>query len=162
MHIAFQRSDVPPADEGALRRFERRHEVALPDDYRRFLSVQNGGRPVEDLVLDTATSRSIGGVLPSDFLSIDAPGPDDLGWALEMRAYGIDWVASDLLPIASTPNGDFICLSLAADGGAVYYWNHELGPHGGTAAPGSLTRIADTFAAFTAGLRPADEVEWAN
>jgi cell wall assembly regulator SMI1 len=157
--IEFEPSDAEPLTESELESVERELDVELPRDYRRFLLEQNGGRTVDDWVLDTPIAHSIGGVLPCDFYSVARSGQYDMSWMLD--SYGLHWLAAGVLPIAEDPGGNVICLSLRGDEyGSVYFWDHELGAHeGDLPSPQGLTVVAESFEAFVSGLRLADEVE---
>jgi hypothetical protein len=157
--IEFEPSDVEPLSESELDSVERELGVQFPHAYRTFLLEQNGGRPVDDWVLDTPVSHSIGGVLPSDFFSVARSGLYDMSSMLD--SYGLDWLAAGLLPVAEDGGGNLICLSVRGDDeGTVYFWDHELGPHeAGLPSPRSLTAVSENFEAFVGNLRRADEVE---
>jgi hypothetical protein len=157
--IEFEASVVEPVTESELDGIERELGVEFPRDYRRFLLEQNGGRPVDDWVIDTPISHAIGGAAPSDFFSVGRAGEYDMSSVLD--SYGLDWLAAGLLPVAEDGSGNLICLSVRGDDyGAVYFWDHELGPHeAGLPSPQSLTAVGQSFQAFVNDLRLADEVD---
>jgi cell wall assembly regulator SMI1 len=156
--IDFEPSDVEPLTESELASVERELGVEFPRDYRRFLLEQNGGRPVDDWMLDTPLSHSLGGVEPCDFFSLGRSGEYDMSWMLD--SYGVDWLAAGLLPVAEDGGGNVICLSLRGDDyGAVYFWDHERGAHEDVPSRQSLTVVSESFEAFVNGLRLAEEVD---
>jgi hypothetical protein len=91
----------------------------LPEEYRRFLLSHNGGQPV-----------------PATFRVSDGNETEAVGWlfALQVNEEGLvsiaqtyaDYLPDDLLPVASDPFGNMICLAVSGSNlGRVYFWDHE-------------------------------------
>ena len=136
----------PSEDEVAA--FESRLGAALPSEYREFLLECNGGRPVDDLCVETPAAEALGGIVVDHFYSL-GKGEDDV--------YDLDWnrrmegPPSAFLPIADDPAGNLLALALVgADAGSVYFWDHETD---------ELTRVATSFSALLDELTAcADEL----
>lgn len=113
----------PPLDEKKIAAAEKKMGIKLPEDYRQFLLKNNGGRP------DPA-NFPIRGLENNPFGGIHFFG----GIGDNIESVNIDWsykifrgrIPKNLLPIASDPMGNLICLSLGVeDQGTVYYWDHD-------------------------------------
>ncbi len=102
--------------------FEQKYGLALPQDYKAFLLRRNGGRPEKRrfTVLNAAISSHAMYYLP-----LDAAVERNLErFFVELNRGGI--IPGDLLPIAATPRGSFVCLALTgANQGCVYFWDRD-------------------------------------
>ena len=119
------RPPVPPADLEAAERHLAELGHTIPPSYRRFLTEQDGGRPVKDCFSfeqDNEPQED----LVAEFLGVARP---EVPTATNLvRTVGIlgDRVPAGVLPIADDPCGNLICLD-GRDGrdGPVYFWDHE-------------------------------------
>ena len=152
MAVAFD-EPAPPASAEAIEHVERRLDVVLPEDYKRFLRRQNGG------YLEPNAHEQGGGVSVRYLYGAGPTGDEHLDDLESVaRLYSPEGEADDelapgFLPIGEDDGGNLICLKVAGeDYGAVYFWEHEVLPEGDAYA-----RIADSFEAFFDGLRPAGE-----
>lgn len=135
-----------PTDEAAIAAFEASRGFPLPSDYREFLLTTNGGKP-EPGAFQLAL-RS-GPYTDSVVHWFHALGHDLESTADEMARR----VPPELLPIASDPGGNLVCLGVAGDArGKVYFWDHEHEryPTGWS----NVDLVADSFNAFLRGLTP--------
>ncbi|GIX05004.1 MAG: hypothetical protein KatS3mg114_0873 [Planctomycetaceae bacterium] len=131
--------------------FERELGTTLPDEYRVFLLRHNGGVPDRE-TFDVPGED--GGERPFHcfFALHDGPWDDSTaegsqGFPLQaaFADYRVDGGPADVLPIGKDWSGSYVCVGLAgADRGRVLYWDHDME---------QLVPLADTLAAFLAGLR---------
>jgi cell wall assembly regulator SMI1 len=108
-----------PISANEISEFEKHYDVNLPEDYKRFLLRNNGGRPVPDFftVWDDGDGVSV-----SWFCSVKY-GDDRLDLTLDMLWLAEQVVPRTLLPVANDPGGDLICISLdEKEYGKVYMW----------------------------------------
>jgi hypothetical protein len=146
------RQPGPSISDQDLAALERELGVRLPDDYREFMLVHNGGRPE-----------------PADFPIPGEPVPDswstlqfflslngqeyytDLGWHLDMFR---DRVPAELLPIAYDPGGNLVCLGIRGEHrGTVFFWDHELEAEEDKEPDyRNLSFVAESFTAFLQSL----------
>jgi cell wall assembly regulator SMI1 len=128
---------VPPT-AARLADFERTLPAALPDDYRAFLRVHNGGRPEPSgFAIPGLGDRS--GI--ARFLALDGAPWDDLEAHLRMYSGRIPrgW-----LPVAYDDCGNLLLMPLAGPArGRLFFWDHEA-EGDGTAAP--TWEVAESFA----------------
>ncbi|KZL15445.1 SMI1 / KNR4 family protein [Pseudovibrio axinellae] len=112
-------------DEAGLATLEKKLGLALPADYRSFLSQQNGGRPVPECFSFLDDDGPYSDSLVDWFLSVGTDDPSDLLDYCSMYVED-ERVPSHMLPIAHDPFGNLILLSLSGDdAGAIYFWDHE-------------------------------------
>ncbi|KAA5539775.1 WGR domain-containing protein [Roseiconus nitratireducens] len=109
------------ATESAIRRLEKQLGTKLPDDYRRFLIVQNGGRPEPGFIripgvsyIDNVDAGFLYGLYP------DARPGESLSWGIEVNGAVLP---KGHLPIAY--GSDIFTLALGKHYGCIYFWNHE-------------------------------------
>ena len=149
---------APPAPADRLAELEAALGGPLPDDYRQFLEMCNGGfvggalwyeGPTPTGTSADAGVHHIGGFRQETFFS--------LAWAQNCYAGRIPDV---LLWIMDDPFGNAICLGLRGPHrGRIYFWDHEREPdprcwNGQVETAGNLTLIANSFTEFVAGLKP--------
>jgi hypothetical protein len=97
--------------------FERSYGVDLPDAYREFLALRNGGRPERDLVAVPGCSANPVARIHF-FFGIGYPLECyDILWNIDV--YG-DRIPKGHIPIATTEGSDMICLSPSEE---VVYWD---------------------------------------
>lgn len=140
-------STEPALGANQLNDVESRLGLKLPPSYRAFLLRHNGGQPT-----------------PDKFVPEDHASPEVLAWfmAVNDRDDGLVALARsyrphlhrDLLPIASDPFGNLICLGVQGDHtGQVFFWLHEGGLPPQTPLPNEDCRcVAASFNAFMASF----------
>lgn len=136
-------------DEARLEAFERTIGSALPENYRAWLRIHNGG-----------------GFIPAHFRISPAEGDstvhhvhglhDGPGYTRldSVRNCYQGRMPAALLPVADDVCGNALCLGLSGPArGRVYFWNHEReAATGGADFWGNVTEIAPSWPAFLAGL----------
>jgi len=143
----------PPVGEADMAAFERQLDIALPDDYRRFLLEVNGGDPAD---ANTRFSHYI----INHLLSL--ADKDDDSNDLEARNRWVRRVLphSDLLMIGNTDGGMILLAVRGSHRGEV--WNLDtVDPRPDGSNPRVLwhdqrdmTKLADSFEEFVRMLKP--------
>jgi hypothetical protein len=128
--------DHRPATEQDIIHFQMALGAVLPDDYREFLLKYNGGYP------EPSGFRGGKEVLNSLF------GFCQKHHCLLCNFYIHRTILPQaIIPIADDPFGNLVCLGVAAaDGGRVFFWDHEYGDSSG------LSHVADSFTNFLDSL----------
>jgi cell wall assembly regulator SMI1 len=142
--------DQPPAEEGRVSVLEAKLGRRLPDEYREFLLLYNGGRPVPSAFQFAANKGSDTDSLVNWFLSLHDGEVSNLEKVARLMNGRIP---SETLPIARDPFGNLILLGLHGDvRGKIYFWDHEREPDD---QPdwSNIDLIADDFDRFMRGLR---------
>jgi hypothetical protein len=121
----------------------------LPPSYKAFLAESDGGVPVRDRFSFQQDDRTQDDAVQTFFGVAPVPSP---GLNL-LRTIGIlgERVPAGVLPIATDPLGNFICLD-ARDGhdGPVLFWDHEY--EGDPPDEANLYEIAPDLPAFLDSL----------
>lgn len=134
--------------EGDIASFEDTIGRVLPERYKAFLLLYNGGLPAPDSFPIEGMSGNPYGII-QEFLGIDCPiDSSNLAWNYEILKGRIP---DDLIAIACTPSGDVICISISGERiGSVLLWDcyHEHSPP----TNANVYRIAQTFDEFINGL----------
>ncbi|MCE3200953.1 SMI1/KNR4 family protein [Paenibacillus sonchi] len=111
-----------PLSMEQIEKFESKHGISLPDQYKGFLQEFNGGRPV-----------------PKMFKISDEQGPDivrlffgigDMYGNLDenIKIYE-DRLPIGFVPIGNDPGGNVICIGTDEEfAGKIYFWDHEEEP----------------------------------
>ena len=134
-----------PVGVNDMEGFESRIGMALPHDYREFLSEYNGGVP-ETNEFDIPGLNSGSGV--NAFLSHEEIENE--------KKLLSDRFPPNAWPIAHTEGGNYVCLVLGERSG-IYFWDHELEAEEGQPATwDNMFRLADSFSEFLLSLRPFD------
>ena len=139
--------------EDVIAEFEKEFNIMLPQDYRKFMLKNNGGKPVpvdrwNFSFIENGTDTMTDSIVSffEKFYSEKTTKDDDLkeGYAALLRT---EQIPANLLPIADDPFGNIIFLSAAGeDYGKVYFGNTELEvPETGYIV---MSPIADTFTEF--------------
>ncbi len=155
---------LPPAPEEQILELEGDLGVMLPEDYRRFLQLCNGGyvggalwffgRDSEGEEIEVGVHH-INGFREESYLS--------LVWSRECYQGEELRIPRELLPIMDDPFGNAICIGLTArHRGRVYFWDHEEEPDpdewdGALDTAGNITLVCESFSEFVAGLRQNEE-----
>ena len=122
----------PPTGEPGLLHAEASLGVSIPEGYRTFLQVTDGGRPIEGTF-----SPNVG---VTEFL-----GAREI---VTVRSRLRGRLPDIFLPIALAAGGNYICISVAGgQEGAIYFWDHQLEGDGAT------ERLAASFDDFVSQLR---------
>ncbi len=131
-----------PATNEQIQTAEVQYNVKLPEDYKRFLLLYNGGEPLNNVVrwqADGSHEETL-----ERFLSVDTAVPGNLN--VYMERY-LGRVPLELIPIAHDPGGNLFCM--AVDGpavGSIYFWNHDYEAEIGEAPTyKNLTLICNSF-----------------
>ena len=140
----------PQLSEFSVTALERKLDIKLPPDYRRFLMEYNGGDP-------TPGYFSIPGEIPGGSVRVvqnffgvkKLENASNLEWAFNTFRNDLP---NNIIPVASTGyEDDAVCISTSgADTGKVYFWNSQ-----GAGRLGSydeLHLLADTFQEFLDSL----------
>lgn len=117
----------------------------FPMEYKKFLLEHNGGTPERTEFEFTDTFGEPSDSLIHYFLAIyDEEGYDNL----ESECDNLDdRMLPNILPIASDPFGNLICISVeGGDKGKIYFWDHELETV--EASYENLSLIANSFSEF--------------
>lgn len=138
-----------------LKVLERYWELKLPDPYRDFLLLNNGGEP------EACHFKFKDGTGASDvrfFLGIYPDKDNDLLNHLKIYKKRLPL---NVFPIAYDSGGNLILISVKGpDRGKVYFWDHEMEVGEGEMPDYSnLTLIADTFSEFIENLKDESEIE---
>jgi SMI1-KNR4 cell-wall len=152
------RSANEPASEDAVRDAERQLEVALPVEYRLFLTTQaNGGKPEDNLF--RAEGEDPGASIRY-FFGVGLPEDADHDIDL-VRRYDFyrDRVPSWAVPVGEDGTGNLILISIREDDlGSVWFWDHELeAEEGEPATEENLTLLAGGFDEFLSRLEPLSD-----
>jgi cell wall assembly regulator SMI1 len=109
-----------------LEAIEKKLGIHLPDQYRSFLLVHNGGRPTPSIF---RYRNEAGPYTDSEvdwFLAIQSKDYNDFETYYDRYKIHRIRMPTELVPIADDPGGNVICI--VVDGpklGAVYFWDHE-------------------------------------
>ena len=137
------------ASKDLLVELESQIGATLPDDYRRFLEEENGGRPEPSGVV-FQTMRGTEDARVRYFLTVDRAEPLYTVFGFLKRFQGR--LPPKMVPIASDSLGNLFLLNLEVSGyGAVLFWDHELQSMQGTSSA-NLTTIAESFRTFVDSL----------
>ena len=159
-----------PLTEGRLQQLEANLKARLPEDYRAFLLLHNGGRPTLSRFTFAVDGEEQESALEWFFAVHDQPyeepedwGPDSgelpphFGQPLEavwedLRSERPD---SGVLPVGRDPSGNLVGIGYAGGrAGAVWWYDHEAE---------SFAWLAGSFTEFLGGLTklpPGDWVPW--
>jgi cell wall assembly regulator SMI1 len=108
--------------QDAIERFERQIGTTLPETYRSFLLRYNGGHPEPNMFPIQGFYADTHGLLEW-FFCIAKGDVYDLA---ENEQLYHNRVPPDLLPIATDPGGNLICLAIEGKNqGKIYFWHHE-------------------------------------
>jgi hypothetical protein len=115
-------NSLQPICETEIRQVEERLGIRLPHDYENFLLLHNGGQPDPQMFSiqgcgqdDHATASFFFGIGGDENIDLEA----------NRRIYQ-GRVPSDILPIASDPGGNLLCISVSGkNDGKLYFWTHE-------------------------------------
>jgi hypothetical protein len=122
MQIAQSVSDKH-ASEDDIRAIELKLNCRLPEDYRRFLTTANGGKPQERFFEITAGDRPSKETIRAFFAIGGTPKQYDIMYQISQFSGRYPEM---LLAIGCDSFGNLLLLDLGAkNNGAVYFWDHE-------------------------------------
>ena len=129
---------------------------SLPNDYRDFLKLYNGGIP-EKLFFSFKGTKEDSSLVDRLFGFIE----NEYRNIIEYHRSYKKRIPSNALPIGIDPGGNLILLSVSGpDYGKVYFWDHDWEVEDGQIPDYSnLTLIADSFEEFLNSLKSEDEIE---
>ncbi|HEY0016567.1 MAG TPA: SMI1/KNR4 family protein [Longimicrobium sp.] len=145
----------PPLPPEKIDAFEREIGHTLPEDYRRFLSICNGGYAGGRFWFEDAGVHHVGGLRAESSFSLRD----------SHRTYQVEerWIPRSLIWIMDDPFGNAICLGVAGiERGRVFFWNHEGIPDaaewdGEAVTADNIEMLAESFTDFVEGLEePGD------
>lgn len=143
----------PPIFEADLLSLEARLSITLPQEYRHFLLLHNGGKPLQDCFHFKGETGPYTDSSVDSFLAVHDGEHDNFEKQyLFCKSEGL--LANNLVPVADNPGGNRICLSISgSDANSVYFWDHEaIDEHDKNA---NLHLVADSFNEFLANLQEA-------
>ncbi|MDV2078215.1 SMI1/KNR4 family protein [Marinobacter xestospongiae] len=147
-------------DISDLNKLEKSLGLVLPDDYKNFLLVFNGGIPVESHVDFEANSLKLPGEEIKRFYGVGVNPTNDIEHKL--RTIG-GYIPEGFLYIANTHGGNFFLIStISYLYGHVFYKDHEIedfnehNPKNGN-LPESIIDIAPSFGDFLKMLYKHEE-----
>lgn len=118
--------------ESLIINFEKKFDVKLPDDYKRFMLENNGGESDDDFIFEfyddviKKNNRSVIRCFFRIYENKEEKVYDDLGQICE-NMWGNGIIDRKMLPIADDPGGNVICMSINnEDFGTIYFLNHEI------------------------------------
>ncbi len=118
-----QRITSGGASENAIQSLEKTLGCRLPEDYRRFLETENGGKPIERL-FEIAANNPPSKEAVRAFFGLDGT-PKQYDILHQMKQFSGRF-PDGLLAIASDSFGNLLLLDLGTKSkGAVYFWDHE-------------------------------------
>jgi cell wall assembly regulator SMI1 len=128
-----------------IQKLERNLKILLPEEYRNFLLEHNGGKPKPN-------------VFPLPENPIDSNAIVDWFFSItEDNIYSLEWyyktmknrIPSELLPIATDPGGNLICIQVSGSNiGRLYFWDHEQEPFTNPDDYSTLLMLANNFDEF--------------
>lgn len=127
-----------------LEQFEKDIGARLPEDYRSFLVLHNGGTPEKYLVCWPGSHEPA--EVWNDSLGLHN-GPTYS--RLDSVTEGLkEYLPKGIIPFASDPGGNLFCIGISGDySGKIYLWDHERAQE-----KESCSFLAGSFTEFVAGL----------
>jgi len=137
-----------------LAKVEAEIGFALPDQYRRFLLANSGGRIRPD-TFHFANGEP--GSTLSRFLKVGAGEDDPMNDLVIMARSWRDELPDDLVPIARDKGGNFVCIGVrGARLGKIHFWGRDGMPlPKDSTREGNIVAVADSFDEFLADLHDA-------
>jgi cell wall assembly regulator SMI1 len=120
--VTVTNSNEPVLQDNDIREVETKLGISLPSDYKEFLLAHNGGHPQPNAFTIPGSQPGTWEVLEW-FFGVHSGEYNNL--LQKARVYR-SRVPSELLPIATDPGGNLLCLSVSGPHiGKVYFWDHE-------------------------------------
>ena len=154
-HVSFTEAEPPIHDEDIVRA-ERILGCTLPEDYRRFLLKENGGRPsLEAFNIqwnDNPVGEGWGASLIHFFLSIhDGKYSNFINYNTVKFE---DRIPKDTVAIADDQGGNLLLIGVGeSNHGKIFFWvkDHEV-EEGETPDYSNIGNVAETFSDFLSSL----------
>ena len=135
---------------GDIEKLEEKLNKKLPDEYKKFLLLHNGGVPISNL---SAGNLELGYLVINELYGINAKkNYNDLYHTIDVYDGRIP---DDFIPIGGDPGGNVYCLGISGDYfGKVYFWDHEEEDDSDEKAdkhavlPNNMYFLADSFTSF--------------
>ena len=131
--------------EDELIAFEASKNIRLPMVYKTFITEFNGGRPsrthfsTQDKKVESHVAL---------FLPFDENSEESIASEFESITLA-GWLPKNFLPIAITPSGNRVVLSIEGkDSGSVYFWSWDEQDEDDKASYKFLRKICDDFGQF--------------
>jgi hypothetical protein len=136
-----------------ITQLETRLGIRLPHDYKNFLLSHNGGRTEPWMMFNIHGNKRDSHAIVGFFFSIG--GDSNIDLEANVHAYS-DRVPGNILPIASDPGGNLLCISVSGvDEGKLYFWTHEEECEDGEMPSyENLYFVADSFRELIASFSP--------
>ena len=143
-----------PITEAELATFEQELDLELPNDYRQFLLVHNGGVPTPDLYDFKMDSFIYEGCV-TRFLGLREG--ERYSFSRYLKTYQ-KRLPANLFPIALDLSVDLICVSTSGnDYGRVHFWDHNWEITDGKPDYSNVHFVANSFTEFLDMLYDDDE-----
>ncbi len=98
-----------------IEEFEKTYSAKLPIDFKKFVKINNGGRPYSDII-DTETTKER---VFKCLLSFNKEDKENIFSSYEI----LKKEDTSLIPFASDPSGNFFCIK----DNKIFLWLHENG-----------------------------------
>ena len=106
-------------DETSIARFETKHSISLPSEYKESLPLFNGGRPNLSCILTEDKKERVF----KAFLSFNETDKENIFAAQEWLK---SQIPSYLIAFANDPAGNYFCFDYSSpDNIKIVYWEHE-------------------------------------
>lgn len=147
-----------PTTDDALDALENRLGIKLVSQHRAWLLQHNGGRPSPSTFQQKRRSGAYSDGVVAWFLAVHNRPESNLEWRFCDFHKHAQRMPSDLMPIASDPFGNYICIAFAGPNhGKIYFWDyeHELQARDSKGEPTyqNCHLVADDFDTFIRDLR---------
>jgi hypothetical protein len=152
------RDSKTPLTEEVLRATEERLGIVLPEEYRSFLLIHNGGHPTPDVFKFGTHSGRYSDSCVAWFLAIyDGEYSNFETYFMRYKLHQ-QRLPSELVAIARDPGGNLVCIAVdGAQKGAIFFWDHEQECGDGDRPTFSnVYLIADSFSAFLSSLHTVE------
>lgn len=149
------RDTEAPLSSEAIGIVEDRLGIVLPNEYRDFLLLHNGGRPRPAVFRFKNSSGKYVDSSVDWFLAIYEGEHDNFESYFETYKRDQQRLPTELVPIAHDPGGNLICISVSgSQKGAVFFWDHENECGiGETPTFWNVHVIAESFTEFLSSLQ---------
>jgi hypothetical protein len=116
--MAIEKSLFGDLSTDSIKSFEMSYGAALPEDYKRFLLVSNGGEPLPNEI-DVPNQQPV--LVDLLYGISDKREPGDLEYEVMSRS---ETLPKNFLPIGHDPGGNTFLLSVEPSRwGRIYYWD---------------------------------------
>lgn len=133
-----------------LYNFEKELGFNLPNDYKKFLEINNGGAPEPNIV--ELHNEEINSFSITDFFGINNAKINDLKSQYETYK---ERIPRRNLPICRVDGGNIVCLNI--DNEVISLWDHDIELMDSSALPiKSLIVVAKSFDGFLNIIKPYD------